>query len=273
MEVEIDQKLPFLDILINNEDNLKTSVYHKPTYTGLLMNFQSFLPFQYKLGLIRTLIDRTYKISNNWFSFDLDIRKLKESLCRNIFSPHLFEKTLNRYLHKQFENSEQVDASEDGDIDQRYFKLPYIGNYSVLLNQKLRNMVSRYCNKIDIKIVFTTSKLSDSFSCKDKFQSFSQMTSVVYKFVCAGCNSSYIGETQRHLSVRINEHFKDKNLHVFKHLNAAPECKEQCTSDCFTILDHARTKFQLRIKEGLYIKWESPELNKQLYHYSSNLTV
>ena len=86
----------------------------------------------------------------------------------------------------------------------------------------------------------------------------------------AVCNFSYIGETQRHLSV---QHFKDKNSHIFKHLNAAPECKEQCTSDCFTILDHARTKFQLRIKEGLYIKWESPELNKQLYHYSSNLTV
>ena len=57
-EKEKDNKLPFLDILINNnESDLQTSVFHKKTYTGLLLNYFSFVPNCYKPGLIKTLVD------------------------------------------------------------------------------------------------------------------------------------------------------------------------------------------------------------------------
>ena len=61
METEVNHKLPFLDVLLDNSNppSLVTSVFRKSTYTGLLTNFLSFSPFPYKLGLIRTLVDRT----------------------------------------------------------------------------------------------------------------------------------------------------------------------------------------------------------------------
>ena len=31
-------------------------------------------------------------------------------------------------------------------------------------------------------------------------------TCVVYKFLCAGSNACYVGETRRHLSTRVQEH-------------------------------------------------------------------
>ena len=37
-------------------------------------------------------------------------------------------------------------------------------------------------------------------------------------------------------------------------------------SECFKVMDHATTKFQVKIKEALHISWEQPPLNKQLYH-------
>ena len=37
-EKQIDNNLLFLDILISNNANLETSVFHKKTYTGLLFN-------------------------------------------------------------------------------------------------------------------------------------------------------------------------------------------------------------------------------------------
>ena len=46
--------LPFLDVSITNKATFNTSVYHKPTYTGLLTNFKSFAPFEYKTRLIST---------------------------------------------------------------------------------------------------------------------------------------------------------------------------------------------------------------------------
>ena len=63
-------QLPFLDVLLSKQNandhqgSFITSVYRKKTYTGLLPNYFSFTPFKYKLGLIKTLIDRAYKINN-----------------------------------------------------------------------------------------------------------------------------------------------------------------------------------------------------------------
>ena len=44
-DVETNSKLNFLDILIhNNLNKFETSVYRKPTFTGLGMKFNSFIP-------------------------------------------------------------------------------------------------------------------------------------------------------------------------------------------------------------------------------------
>ena len=78
MERETDHVLPFLDVLINNTDPHQsvTTVYQKKTFTGLLTSYLSFCPFTYKLGLIKTLIHRTFKINNTWMGFHTDLQKL-----------------------------------------------------------------------------------------------------------------------------------------------------------------------------------------------------
>ena len=43
---------------------LNTATYHKSTYSGLLLNFDSFTSRFYKGSLIKCLIDGVYKISN-----------------------------------------------------------------------------------------------------------------------------------------------------------------------------------------------------------------
>ena len=58
MEREVEQKLPFLDILLDNsKSSLVTTVFRKKTFTRLLANYLSFAPLSYKLGVIRTLVD------------------------------------------------------------------------------------------------------------------------------------------------------------------------------------------------------------------------
>ena len=49
MEREENQKLSFLDVLLDNhvKQGIITSVFHKKTYTGLLTNFFRFVPFSY----------------------------------------------------------------------------------------------------------------------------------------------------------------------------------------------------------------------------------
>ena len=77
MEREGDKKLDFLDVLVNNNPlNLQTSFVCKKTFTGLLTNYFSFISFSYKMGNVRTLVDRVYKINNSWLGFHKDIKDL-----------------------------------------------------------------------------------------------------------------------------------------------------------------------------------------------------
>lgn len=102
MEKEKDKKIPFLDVLIDNSQLQSpiTRVYRKKTFTGLLTNYFSFTPFSYKLGLIRALVDRTYKINNTWAGFHEDIKKLLVILRKNLFPSHILEKVIRQYITK-----------------------------------------------------------------------------------------------------------------------------------------------------------------------------
>ena len=119
--------------------------------------------------------------------------------------------------------------------------------------------------------MFTPFKISKFFSNKDSVTS-ALRSNLIYNFSCAGCNACYIGETERHLTTRINEHlFTDKKSHIYKHLQESESCKELANNDCFSILDYAKTSYQRKIKEALYIKWRKPSLNKQVKSYNITL--
>ena len=125
--------------------------------------------------------------------------------------------------------------------------------------------IHQYC-KVGtlLKIAFTLIKLSSFLSLKDKV-SDDLISHVVYKFTCAGCNASYIGNTTRYFTTRIKEHLNsDKNSHVFKHLQSSSSCKEKCSNKCFKIIDRAPTNYSLRVKESIWIKSLKPQLNIQL---------
>ena len=52
-DTEVNKIIPFLDVLIDNSQNfLKTSAYHKSTYSGLLLNNTSFTSRFYKIRQI-----------------------------------------------------------------------------------------------------------------------------------------------------------------------------------------------------------------------------
>ena len=182
----------------------------------------------------------------------------------------MIDKHISRYLNKKQNPGNNTEPSEN--ISSRYFKLPFVGSYSQIAQNKIRALIKKCCKPIEAKLVFSSFKLQDVFSTKDKLPLFKK-SSVVYKFTCA-CKATYIGETSRRLNTRIIEHLgKDKNALVFKHLQSSENCKSHVNEDSFVVLDCAPTNWQRRIKEGLYILWENPSLNKQLTHVSVSISV
>ena len=154
-----------------------------------------------------------------------------------------------------------------------FYKLPYLGRFSTVVQRNIRRLVNRYCNDLDTKLVFTTFKLRNLFSVKDSVPK-ELRSRVIYKYTCACCNAWYIGETGCHFSTRVREHLSsDKSSHIFKHLISSERCRQSCSTDCFEILDSAPTKFQLKLKEAMYINWEKPNLNQQVHHVNPTLTL
>ena len=95
---------------------------------------------------------------------------------------------------------------------------------------------------------------------------------LVYKFTCASCSSSYIGETCRHF--KIEEIIKkDTKSHNFKHLHSTAKWFDAHNSPCFRIIDKAKSKFDLKIKEALHINWRKPNVNAQQNHLALTLSL
>ena len=66
MEEENSNKLPFLDVLVERgESSFLTSVYRKPTFTGLYLSWDAFAPMSRKLNFIKCLSFRALNICSD----------------------------------------------------------------------------------------------------------------------------------------------------------------------------------------------------------------
>ena len=185
---------------------------------------------------------------------------IKSNLIKKAYPPFLIDKVIEKYLDHKFSRN-QYQLKDTPDV--YYFKLPYIGNLSHQIENRLSKLCEEFCNEnLNIKLVFSSFKIKNYFWYKDlnpdDLKSF-----LVYKFTCASCSSSCIGETCRHYKTRIEEH---------KHLHFTTTCFESYNSLSFKIFDKANSKFDLKIKEALHINCRKPNLNTQQNHLGLTLS-
>ena len=278
-ETESSNGIPFLDIYIcKGGPTPLTTVYRKETYTGLLTNFFSFTYFPYKTRLLQTLLHRAFNINSTWWGFHLEAKRIKSILEKNAFPTKIIDLGIKKFVDRVYAaKSEAKDIPEAKDDkakpEERYFKLPYVGRFSKVVENKIRDLVKEHCKGIKVTLVFTPFKIAQFFSPKDPIPKLLK-SNVVYKFNCGGCNATYIGETTRHFTTRMTEHLeRDKESHIYKHLKANLGCMQASDTSSFSILDQARTQFQLKLKEGMHIQWEKPSLNHQVRSYRIGIII
>ena len=155
----------------------------------------------------------------------------------------------------------------------------YHGKVSELLQAKRDKVSSSFCKTAKAKIALLPFKIGQYFPLKDPVPK-KYKANVVYHFVCAGCNAMYIGETTVHYSTRIHQHFNKGTgpsavyKHLGKHTGSPSDCRKACDDSTFRIIDEASTKYALRLKEGMHIRWHNePVLNKQVRFEKIQLSV
>ena len=215
------------------------------------------------------MIDNSFKICNNWNSFTNDIENIKSNLIKNAYPSFLINKAIQKYLDHKF-SSDQNQLKDTSNV--YYFKLPYIGNFSHHIKNKILKICKEFCKEnFNINLVFNSFKVESYFSYKDPIPD-DLKSFLVYKFTCATCSSSYFGETCRHFKTRIEEHIrKDNKSHIFKHLYSTTTCFGSYNSFSFKIIDKANSKLDFKIKEALHMT--KPNLNAQENHLAPTLSL
>ena len=171
-----------------------TTVYGKPTFSGVYTHFDSFLPTTYKFSMIYTLVFRCFSICSNWTNFHNELVFLKDIFFKNGYPISFIDKFFKTFLD-----------------------LTFLGKLSLQTRTKLQKVLKRTLSCSKIQIVFKNQiNLSNLFHLKDHL-SYDLMSCAVYRFQCEICNASYYGETDRLLKIRSGEHigiFLLKKLYI-----------------------------------------------------------
>ena len=254
IDKESHDKLPLLDLLLikdsyYDEENISITVYRKPTHSGVFTHFLSFIPFQYKRGLVRTLFDRAFKICSSWNLFHIEVENIVRMLSLNGYSKNFTYSVIKKELEKRLSPDEKP-VYEGPDKLKIYIKLPFIGDMSSKVKECIRSGLTG-----TFELIFSNrySKLNQKFTFKDR-QPKHLKSNLVYEIMCS-CGRRYIGETCRALKTRFDEHMKTEGTNmteVGKHLHSSPSCK--VTFDDCRVLTYESNQYRRKLKESLYIQ-------------------
>ena len=134
-EIEENNFISFLDIKINRDNNrFLRSVYRKPTFNGVFIDFDSYIPLPYKSGLISSLLYRAFKLCSNFEIFHQEIIFLKDIFKRNGYPSNFIDKCVKTFLDKIFIEKKVFSVAQKKEL---VCVLPFIGKKSLQLISKV----------------------------------------------------------------------------------------------------------------------------------------
>ena len=119
----------FLDVEIIREQGkftqFTTTIYRKPTFSGVYSNFENFLPLVYKFGMVYTLVYRCFHICSNWTQFHTELTFLKVIFQKNGYPENFTDKCFKKFLNNIHLVKENVPTVEKKSL---LLALPYLRN-------------------------------------------------------------------------------------------------------------------------------------------------
>ena len=196
-ETEVNNSLSFLDVCVKRKPTgeLSTSIYRKPTWSGLYLHFHSFVPIHYKRNLVRNLFDRSRRICTK-DTFPSEFQFLTKTLEENGYP--------RSFISKYSQPTVPTEPRFGPEKKPIFLRVPFTGdNEALSFQRRLRQYTSAVYPAARPFVIFSTTSVWPA-SLKDRIPAMSK-SKVIYEFTC-GCGSSYIGRTDRCLSTRMTEH-------------------------------------------------------------------
>ena len=272
-DLEQNLILPFLDVKVKrNDTKFETSIYRKPTFTGLLSKFYAFTPQQNKENLIFTLTVRAFRICSNYFLLDKELNFLKSTLQSNGYPLKFIELSIGKMLKKLYKPYDFKEILQFNVPKAKvYFSTFYLGDLSKQISSELKQIVSQYYPQVQLLVIHKThSTIGATFGFKDK-QPLMNRSNLIYRYTCECCKAFYIGKTEVRLAQRVAEH-RGISARTGKSFSIPPksdiykhcqECHTLPSPENFTIEDTLQSSNGLLILESLHQKTKKPFIGKQ----------
>ncbi len=274
-ELESGGVLSFLDTSISRAGgHFQTSLYRKPTFSGVYSHFDSFSPLCFKFGLIFTLLFRAYQICSSFGAFHDEVLKLKSILRKNGYPLSLIDSVVSKFLNKLYRPP--TDSITTVPCKPVLIVIPFLGASSIHVRNRIQILCKRLLPQVSCRVVLKPSvRLTNFFLYKDGIPA-ALKSLVVYNFTCASCSSSYIGQTKRHIKTRVCEHAgisdrtgievkNPKDSAVFCHYPLTTGVCDRATMEEFRILCSASNSLELQVKESILISRNKPNLNRNIW--------
>ena len=214
-EFESSRSLSFLDVRVERDLNagFVTSVYRKPTFTGMCLQWDAFCPVKYKVGLVRCLVNRAKRIcSKSMLEGELDF--LNEMFRKNGYPQAVINRHVTTPVPASVDQENDLSTSIDvsctpdrGSVsssDRRLvLRLPYTGPGCGDIERRVRCAVGRVFQDINIVTVYNSQR---AFMVTKDVLPTLHISKVIYSFECRHCASRYVGRTLGHLNARIKQH-------------------------------------------------------------------
>ena len=251
-----DRSLPFLDTLVHKQpdNSLLTSVYRKPTYTDLYLQWDSHHHLSAKYSVINTLRHRikTVYSKHHLLKEEEDHLNRAPSNCRypawalNRARINTSNKNKNRRTYSNTSN-----------------KMPYIVvPYMKGLSESCKNICRRHGIEMQFKGANTIRKLLVHPKDKDDIL---KKSGVIYRYKCGrvDCEDEYIGESGRTFAERFREHLRSPSP-IYDHFKTTGH---EVSLDNFSIVGRDDQSMTRTIREAMLIRVNDPSLNRNIGKY------
>ena len=152
-ESEHNNSLPFLDVLVQRSDSgqVLTSVYRKPTWTGLYSHFLSFVPISYKRNLVYNLFHRAFRICSP------DLLAAEHALLHSTLEANGYP---SRFIDKYSQPKPDSPVYYGPNKMPAFLFVPFLGyQFSSYLKRTIVNLTSQTFPAATPRIVFQTQRV------------------------------------------------------------------------------------------------------------------
>ncbi|XP_078573447.1 uncharacterized protein LOC144860180 [Branchiostoma floridae x Branchiostoma japonicum] len=232
--------LPFLDtLLVRREDGtVKLLVYRKKTHTDQYLDFNSHHPLHQKLGVIRTLMDRSKTVVTEETDRQQEVKHIKQALSLCGYPDWTFK----RVQHQSNKPKPKKEKKKEEQKSKGMIIIPYVKG----ITETLERIFRKHAIATAVKPKTTLRNLL--VHPKDRLEDSSK-TDCVYKIPCKSCDKVYIGETGRTFNTRLEEHKKEaQNSKGSAYTRSQKKAAEQ-TENKSAVTDHIH-------RNNCVIDWE-----------------